>query len=136
MLLLERHQRSTRSLVALDQNSSIIAVIEMSQSSWLVAGMLPGIERQPRKKLEPSPERLGRQAGTCRRDPGKATEKSLICGIIGILTKEAVSCRRRRSFGRFRSARSEAASAARKMCLGRPRIRRRLKSTNCPGIRF
>ena len=74
MLPLERHQRSTRSLVALDQNSTIIAVIEMSQSSWLVAGMLPGIERQPRNKLEPSPERLGRQAGTCRQDPGKATE--------------------------------------------------------------
>jgi transposase len=36
----------------------MIAVIEMSQSSWLVAGVLPGIERQPRKKLEPSPERL------------------------------------------------------------------------------
>src|SRR6476659_2403602 len=50
--------RLSRSLVALDQNSTIIAVIEMSQSSWLVAGMLPGIERQPRKKLEPSPERL------------------------------------------------------------------------------
>ena len=48
----------SRSLVALDQNSTIIAVIEMSQSSWLVAGMLPGIERQPRKKLEPSPGRL------------------------------------------------------------------------------
>src|SRR5213082_1410891 len=48
----------SRSLVALDQNSTIIAVIELSQSSWLVAGMLPGIERQPRKKLEPSPERL------------------------------------------------------------------------------
>ena len=48
----------SRSLVALDQNSTIIAVIEMSQSSWLVAGMLPGIERQPRKKLEPSSERL------------------------------------------------------------------------------
>src|SRR5207245_1076722 len=47
----------SRSLVALDQNSTIIAVIELSQSSWLVAGMLPGIERQPRKKLEPSPER-------------------------------------------------------------------------------
>src|SRR5438094_4916993 len=50
-------QALSRSLVALDQNSTIIAVIEMSQSSWLVAGMLPGIERQPRKKLEPSPER-------------------------------------------------------------------------------
>jgi transposase len=45
-------------LVALDQNSTIIAVIEMSQSSWLVGGVLPGIERQPCKKLEPSPERL------------------------------------------------------------------------------
>src|SRR5213596_187599 len=51
-------QALSRSLVALDQNSTIVAVIEMSQSSWLVAGMLPGIERQPRKKLEPSPERL------------------------------------------------------------------------------
>jgi transposase len=48
----------SRSLVALDQNSTIIVVIEMSQSSWLVGGALPGIERQPRKKLEPSPERL------------------------------------------------------------------------------
>src|SRR5215472_4634673 len=36
-----------RSLVALDQNSTIIAVVELSQSSWLVGGMLPGIERQP-----------------------------------------------------------------------------------------
>ena len=48
----------SRSLVALDHNSTIIAVVEMSQSSSLVGGMLPGIERQPRKKLEPSPERL------------------------------------------------------------------------------
>src|SRR5262249_51061227 len=48
----------SRSLVALDQDSTIIAVVEMSQSSWLVGGVLPGIERQPRKKLEPSPERL------------------------------------------------------------------------------
>ena len=48
----------SRSLDALDQHSTIIAVVEMSQSSWLVAGMLPGIERQPCKKLEPSAERL------------------------------------------------------------------------------
>ena len=48
----------SRSLVALDQDSTIITVVEMSQSSWLVAGMLPGIERQPCKKLEPSPEWL------------------------------------------------------------------------------
>jgi transposase len=37
----------SRSLVALDQDSTIIVVVEMSESSWLVAGMLPGIERQP-----------------------------------------------------------------------------------------
>src|ERR1700739_4852846 len=48
----------SRSLVALEQDSTIIAVVEMSQSSWLVGGVLPGIERQPRKKQEPSPERL------------------------------------------------------------------------------
>jgi len=48
----------SRSLVALDQNSTIIAVVELSQSGWLVAGVLPGIERQPCKKLDPSPERL------------------------------------------------------------------------------
>src|SRR5262249_44483289 len=33
----------SRSLVALDQNSTIIAVVELSQSSWLVSGVLPGI---------------------------------------------------------------------------------------------
>jgi transposase len=29
----------------------LIAVVEMSQSSWLVAGIVPGVERQPLKKL-------------------------------------------------------------------------------------
>ena len=48
----------SRSLVTLDENSTIIAVIETSQSSWLVAGVLPGIERQPRKNLEPNAEGL------------------------------------------------------------------------------
>lgn len=41
----------SRSPVALDQDSTLIAVIEMSQSSWLVAGVVPGIERHPLKKL-------------------------------------------------------------------------------------
>jgi transposase len=42
-----------RCLAPLEQDRTIIAVIEMSQSSWLVAGIVPGIERQPLKKLEP-----------------------------------------------------------------------------------
>src|SRR5215468_3550047 len=41
----------SKSLVALEQDATLIAVIEMSQSSWLVAGIVPGIERQPLKKL-------------------------------------------------------------------------------------
>ena len=35
----------SRSLVALDQDSTIIAVVELSQSSWLIGGVVPGIER-------------------------------------------------------------------------------------------
>jgi transposase len=43
----------SRSLAALEQDSTLIVVIEMSLSSWLVAGIVPGIERHPAKKLEP-----------------------------------------------------------------------------------
>ena len=35
----------SRSPVALDQDSTLIAVIEMSQSSWLVAAIVPGLKR-------------------------------------------------------------------------------------------
>ena len=45
----------SRSLVALDQNRTIIAVVELSQSSWLVGGVVPGIERQPCKEAGPEP---------------------------------------------------------------------------------
>ena len=41
----------SRSLIALEPDGTLIAVIEMSQSSWLVAGIVPGVERQPLKKL-------------------------------------------------------------------------------------
>lgn len=41
----------SRSLTALELDSTLIAVIEMSLSNWLVAGIVPGIERQPLKKV-------------------------------------------------------------------------------------
>src|SRR5215475_10945599 len=41
----------SRSLTRLDPDGTLIAVIEMSQWSWLVAGIVPGVERQPLKKL-------------------------------------------------------------------------------------
>jgi transposase len=43
----------SRSLVPFEQNSTLVAVIELSQSSWLIAGTVPGIDRQPLKKITP-----------------------------------------------------------------------------------
>jgi len=43
----------SRSLVALKQDSTLIAVVELSRSTWLVAGIVPGVARHPLKKLEP-----------------------------------------------------------------------------------
>lgn len=42
---------SKKSVTALEQDNTMIAVIEMGQASWLVAGIVPGLERQPLKKL-------------------------------------------------------------------------------------
>jgi transposase len=43
----------SRSLVALKQDSTLIAVVELSRATWLVAGIVPGVARHPLKKLEP-----------------------------------------------------------------------------------
>jgi transposase len=42
----------SRSLVALEQDSTLIAVIEMSQSTWLVGSLVPGVKREPLKRLD------------------------------------------------------------------------------------
>ena len=41
----------SRSLTPFDLNRTLITVIELSKESWLVAGIVPGVERQPLKKL-------------------------------------------------------------------------------------
>src|SRR5262245_65674274 len=40
-----------RSRTVLEQDCTLIAVVEMSLKSWLVAAIVPGIERHPLKKL-------------------------------------------------------------------------------------
>src|SRR5207302_660712 len=60
----------SRSLTALDQDSTLIAVIEMSQASWLVGAIVPGVERHPLKKLVPDAEVL---LGVLRRWREEAT---------------------------------------------------------------
>jgi transposase len=48
----------SRSPTPLDLNHTLIVVIEMSQKSWLVAGIIAGVERQPLKKIGPDENEL------------------------------------------------------------------------------
>jgi len=49
----------SKSHVVLNQDSTLIAVIDMGLSNWLVAGLVPGLQRQPKKRLDPpDPEAL------------------------------------------------------------------------------
>src|SRR3954452_25216078 len=61
----------SRSPIALNQDGTLIAVIEMSRSSWLVAGIVPGIARHPLKKLAPDEAAL---LGLLARWRGEATQ--------------------------------------------------------------
>src|ERR1700726_3135805 len=56
----------SRSLAAFDQDSTLVVVVELSKKSWLVAGLIPGVERQPKKKMEPDAEDLLRLLGRWR----------------------------------------------------------------------
>ena len=62
----------SRSLTAFDQDSTLIAVIEMSLKSWLVAGIVPGVGRAPLKKLEADEAGVLRQLHRWRDEATKA----------------------------------------------------------------
>jgi transposase len=62
----------SRSLLPLVQDRTLIAVIEMSQSRWLVAGVVPGVERQPLKKLDPDEQALLRLLQRWRDEAAKS----------------------------------------------------------------
>jgi len=65
----------SRSLTPFDPNQALIAVIELSKESWLVAGIVPGVERQPLKKLEPDENELLRLLERWRTEAEKAGHK-------------------------------------------------------------
>src|SRR3712207_5960354 len=67
-----RQDALSRSLVTLEQDSTLIVVVELSQSSWLVAGIVPGLARHPLKKLEPDQEALLRLLRRLRDEATKA----------------------------------------------------------------
>jgi transposase len=62
----------SRSLTAFEQSDTLVAVLEMSQSSWLAAGVVPGVERRPLKKLDPDPAALLRLLERWRDQAAKA----------------------------------------------------------------
>jgi transposase len=62
----------TRCLGPYDQATTLIAVIELSLSSWLIAGMVPGLERQPLKKMAPDEAGLLRLLERWREEAVKA----------------------------------------------------------------
>lgn len=62
----------SRCLATLDEHSTLVAVVEMSQSRWLVAGLVPGIDRRPLKKLEPDAPALLRLLEGWREEATKA----------------------------------------------------------------
>src|SRR3954451_10969004 len=61
-----------RCLAPLDQDRTIIAMIEMSQSSWMAAGIVPGIARHPLKKLAPDQDALLKLLHRWRAEAGQA----------------------------------------------------------------
>ena len=71
----------SRCLTALDQDSTLITVIEMSQSSWLVDGIVPGVERHPAKKLEPNQSDLLRLLHHWRAEAKRSGRKCWKNGI-------------------------------------------------------
>jgi transposase len=63
---------ASRSLTTLEQDSTIVAVIEMSQTKWLVAALVPGVERQPLKKFDAQEEMLLKLLHRWRCEAGQA----------------------------------------------------------------
>jgi transposase len=48
----------SRSLAPFEQDRTLVVVLELSLSAWLVAGLVPGVVRQPVKKLGADPHEL------------------------------------------------------------------------------
>lgn len=48
----------SRSLVALEQDKALISVVELGLETWLVGGLVPGLGRDPLKKIVPDPQML------------------------------------------------------------------------------
>ncbi len=74
------------SLTPFAQGNTLVAVVELSLSSWLVAGAVPGVERQPLKKLQPDEAGLLRLIQRWRDEAvqaGRAIERIVVAYEAG-----------------------------------------------------
>jgi transposase len=62
----------TKPPVALEHDGALVVVIEMSQASWLVAAIVPGVARRPLQKLKPDQEALLRLLTRWREEAAEA----------------------------------------------------------------
>ena len=53
-----KYRTFSRSLAAFDQNSTLVAVIEMGSEGWLVGTLVPGLKKDPRERLSPDKQSL------------------------------------------------------------------------------
>src|SRR5262245_62831532 len=65
----------SRSLTPFDPNQTLTAVVELSKKTWLVAGIIPGVERQPLKKLAADANELLKLLERWRAEAEKAGHK-------------------------------------------------------------
>src|SRR5215813_5849952 len=65
----------SRSLIPFDPNQTLTGVVELSKKTWLVAGIIPGVERQPLKKLAADENELLKLLERWRGEAEKAGHK-------------------------------------------------------------
>jgi transposase len=65
----------SHSLTPFDPNQMLTAVVELSKKTWLVAGIIPGVERQPLKKLAAEENELIKLLERWRAEAEKAGHK-------------------------------------------------------------
>ena len=69
---MSRNARVPVPATTLDQDSTLVVVLELSARSWLVGARVPGIGRMSRYALAPSAEALAAWLGTAKARAGAA----------------------------------------------------------------
>jgi hypothetical protein len=70
--MLDSELDAIRPATALEQDSTIVAVVEMSDTNWLVAALVPGVERQLIKRIDAHDKTLLKLLHRWRQEAGHA----------------------------------------------------------------